>query len=86
MKAIEVHKRTARTNEPCEDNVGEMSPSDLRDTCMDLHNQRIVKITAKDIDKEVRSLAYWHSKKTLYRDFRRDYMTKYTPDTQDIST
>lgn len=66
--------------------LGEMSPHDLRDTCMDLHNQRIVKITTKDIDKEVKSLAYWHSKKTAYRDFRRDYMMKYIPDNQDIST
>ena len=66
--------------------LGEMSPHDLRETCMDLKNQKLVKITTKDIDKEVKNLAYWHSKKSEYRDFRRDFMTKYVPDIQDIST
>ena len=64
----------------------EMSAEDLRYTCMDLKNQRSVKITAKDIDKAVADLAFWHSKKQDSRDARRDFMMKYIPDIQDIST
>ena len=63
-----------------------MSAEDLRYTCMDLKNQRSVKITAKDIDKAVADLSFWHSKKQDSRDARRDFMMKYIPDIQDIST
>ena len=63
-----------------------MDAPDLRYTCMDLKNQRSVKITAKDVDQAVRDLAFWHSKKQDSRDSRRDFMMKYIPDIQDIST
>ena len=86
MKVREVHKRTARINEPCEDNVGEMEEKDLRSTCMDLENQRAVRITTKDIKEARARLADWHSKKEASRDFRRNFMLNYIPDIQDIST
>lgn len=66
--------------------LGEMSASDLRNTCMDPKRQRCVQITAKDLDKARMQLANWHSKKETYRLFRKDYMSKYIPDLQDIST
>lgn len=63
-----------------------MQAKDLRDTCMDLKNQKAVKITSKDIDKAVQDLAFWHSNKQDARDARRDFMMKYIPDITDIST
>lgn len=66
--------------------LGEMDAKDLRDTCMDLKNQKAVKITSKDIDKAIKDLAFWHSKKQDARDSRREFMMKYIPDIQDIST
>lgn len=66
--------------------LGEMQAKDLGDTCMDPENQKSVKITTKDIDKAVRELSFWHSKKQASRDARRDFMMKYIPDLQEIST
>ena len=63
-----------------------MEAKDLRDTCMDIKNQKSIKITSKDIDKSIQELAFWHSKKQDARDSRRDFMMKYIPDIQDIST
>ena len=63
-----------------------MSAKDLRSTCMDLKHQKAVKITTKDIDKAVKDLAFWHSKKQDSRESRRDFMMKYIPDIQNIST
>ena len=53
---------------------------------MDPENQKSVKITTKDIDKAVKELAFWHSKKQASRDARREFMMKYVPDLQEIST
>lgn len=53
---------------------------------MDLKHQKAVKITTKDIDKAVKDLAFWHSKKQDSRESRRDFMMKYIPDIQNIST
>lgn len=66
--------------------LGEMEAKDLRDTCMNIKNQKSIKITSKDIDKSIQELAFWHSKKQDARDSRRDFMMKYIPDIQDIST
>ncbi len=66
--------------------LGEMPAKDLRYTCMDLKNQRSVKITSKDIDISVKNLAYWHSKKLEFREARKKFMSSYIPDIQDIST
>ena len=66
--------------------VGEMEEKDLRSTCMDLENQRAVRITTKDIKEARARLADWHSKKEASRDFRRNFMLNYIPDIQDIST
>ena len=63
-----------------------MQAKDLGDTCMDPENQKSVKITTKDIDKAVKELAFWHSKKQVSRDARREFMMKYVPDLQEIST
>ena len=63
-----------------------MPAKDLRYTCMDLKNQRSVKITSKDIDISVKNLAYWHSKKLEFREARKKFMSSYIPDIQDIST
>ena len=66
--------------------LGEMSAVDLRNTCMDLRNQRSVRITAKDVKKARDRLADWHSRKEASRSFRKDFMLQYIPDIQDIST
>lgn len=66
--------------------LGEMEEKDLRTTCMDLENQRAVKITAKDVKDARARLADWHSKKESARDFRKNFMLEYIPDIQDIST
>ena len=66
--------------------LGEMEEKDLRATCMDLENQRAVKITAKDVKDARARLADWHSKKESARDFRKNFMLEYIPDIQDIST
>ena len=66
--------------------LGEMDAGDLRSTCMNLKNQRCVKITTKDVKKARERLANWHSRKENGRDFRKKFMLKYIPDIQDIST
>lgn len=66
--------------------LGEMEAEDLRDTCMDLKRQRCVQIRFSDIDKSLRLLANWHSKKEQYRTLRRDFMLSYEPDLKEIST
>lgn len=66
--------------------LGEMDAADLRSTCMNLKNQRCVKITTKDVKKARERLANWHSRKENGRDFRKKFMLKYIPDIQDIST
>ena len=63
-----------------------MSAIDLRNTCMDLKNQRSIRITTKDIKKARERLANWHSRKENARNFRKDFMLQYIPDIQDIST
>ena len=63
-----------------------MDAADLRSTCMNLKNQRCVKITSKDVKKARERLANWHSRKENGRDFRKKFMLKYIPDIQDIST
>lgn len=66
--------------------LGEMDADDLRDTCMNLKNQRCVQIKFSDVDKSIRLLANWHSKKEQYRTFRREFMINYEPDLREIST
>jgi DNA gyrase/topoisomerase IV subunit B len=66
--------------------LGEMSAKELRDTCMNLNNQRSVRIVWKDVDKSIKALADWHSKKEKYRTKRRDFMLEYIPDIKEIST
>jgi tRNA(Ile)-lysidine synthase TilS/MesJ len=62
-------------------------PADaLRSTCMDLKNQKAVKITTNDVTKSIQQLAYWHSKNEKCRNLRRDFMMNYIPDIQEIST
>jgi len=63
-----------------------MDAYDLKNTCMNLENQKSVKITAKDIKKARDRLADWHSKKENARSFRKEFMLQYIPDIQDIST
>ena len=63
-----------------------MEEKDLRLTCMNLENQRAVKITSKDIKEARARLADWHSKKESARNFRKNFMMEYIPDIQDIST
>lgn len=66
--------------------LGEMEADDLRRTCMDLKYQRCVQIKFSDVDKSLRLLANWHSKKEQYRTIRREFMSTYEPDLQEIST
>lgn len=63
-----------------------MEADDLRDTCMNLENQRCVQIKFSDVDKSLRLLANWHSKKEQFRTMRREYMLAYEPDLKEIST
>lgn len=63
-----------------------MEADDLRRTCMDLKYQRCVQIKFSDVDKSLRLLANWHSKKEQYRTIRREFMSTYEPDLQEIST
>ena len=63
-----------------------MDAIDLRNTCMNLQNQKSVRITAKDIKKARERLADWHSKKESARNYRKEFMLQYIPDIQDIST
>ena len=63
-----------------------MEEKDLRLTCMNLENQRAVKITSKDVKEARARLANWHSKKETSRAFRKNFMMEYIPDIQDIST
>ena len=66
--------------------VGEMDAKSLQDTCMNLENQRCIKITTKDIKEAKLRLANWHSRKEAARNFRKEFMLQYIPDIQDIST
>ena len=66
--------------------LGEMEEKDLRLTCMNLENQRAVKITSKDVKEARARLANWHSKKEMARAYRKNFMMEYIPDIQDIST
>ena len=67
-------------------NVGEMDAKDLRDTCMDLNNQKSVQIKFSDVDKAMEKLQQWHSRKDKFRAYRKEFMMEYIPDLKELST
>lgn len=66
--------------------LGQMSAEDLQSTCLDVQNQRSIRITSKDVTKSVEDLGCWHSAKDFAKTYRREFMAKYEPDIQEIST